>query len=266
MTNPVSTNNFTIPVTETYLAGMSFFQLFVRGYDTGLSITIHNKERVLNVGTWNFSEKTNFGQVLTNVKMKFNQLFDKADSIDYVWTGRHFTLIDAHVTPENPAEVLKTVVGPNDPDYTVLVEPVFAGYAVLDNIPSDVPRLWSEKVYTQLATRFKSKSTVVLHIDGAFATIHVFNGKKWALSVPYTVRKLDDVAYFILYALEELALEPLKTQVFYAGTDFKSGTLQHSLERFVDELRPLDLHTWTVKDGVDQHKIALESHYYHAHR
>ncbi len=266
MANPVKTNNFTIPVTDTYLAGMSFFQLFVRAYDTGLSILIHDKERVLNVGTWNFAEKTNVEQTLANVKKQYGYLFDKAEQVDYVWTGRYFTLIDALVTPDNPAEVLKKVLGSYNPSYTVIVEPVFDGYAVLDNIPTDVSRLWSERVYASLAERFKFQPTVVLHIDGAFASIHVFNGKKWVLSVPYTVRKLDDVAYFILYALEELALEPLKTQIFYAGTNFKPATLQHSLERFVDELRPFDLHTWTVKDGIDQHKVALESHYYHAHR
>lgn len=265
MANPANTNNFTIPVTESYLAGMSFFQLLVRGYDTGLTIVIHNKERVLNVGTWNFSVNISFEKALNDLKTQFHQLFTKAEKVEYVWTGRHFTLIDARVSLENAKEVLKTVVGPLEPTNTVLEEPLFDGYAVLDSVPSGVPRLWSERMYVNLAARFKAKPTLVLHIDGEFATIHVFNGKKWVLSVPYLARKLDDVAYFILYALEELAIEPLKTQVLYAGTGFKYSILHHSLERFVDELRPLNLHTWSVVDGVDQYKVALESHYYHAH-
>jgi hypothetical protein len=257
--------DFFIPVSDDALSGMSFFTILLKGYEEGITAVVLRENNVLNFGNWSFEDASTFAQKEIELKRLYPKLFAKAESITRLWAGRRYTLVDADYVPQDPKVVLKTVTGGEGVESAVVSTPLFDPYHALVNMPVDHPWIWNETIFSRLKKNCSNQPTVFFFSDGPFATVHIFDGRKWVLSVPYTAQQIEDACYFVLYALDELHIEAGKTNVYFAGIGFDANGISEVLERFVLEVKPFALDHWTVNHELAQHAVALESYIYHAH-
>lgn len=257
--------DFVIPVTDDVLSGMIPFTLMLRGHENGIVALVLSETTVRNYGSWSFEEAPTFADKEAELTVRYPNIFARAQSIKRMWSGRRYTLVDSAYVPDDGAAVLKMVTGGIGEETSVLQEPIFGTYSAIFNAPDSCQWIFNAAFFQRLGKVCSGKPSAFFFADGPYATLHVYDGKQWVLSVPYMALEVQDASYFILYAMEELGIDAESLRLFYAGFGFNAQDITEVLERFVAKVAPLRQSHWNVNHELAAHAVALEAFTYHAH-
>ncbi len=256
--------DFFIPVTDDALSGMTFFTILLKGYEEGITAIVLKDEKVINYGNWSFDDALTFLEKEAALRDLYPDLFDAASVIQRLWGGRRYAIVDEAYVPKQANAVLEKVTGKRGSEAHITSVPLFESYHALVNVPADCPWVFGNTFFSHLKQKCNRHPTAFLFADGPFATIHVYDGVRWVLSVPYTAQQVEDACYFVLYALEELEMVASKTNLFYAGIGFDEHGVKEVLERFMASVHSLPIEKWSINHQLQQHAVALESYVYYA--
>jgi hypothetical protein len=211
-------NSWCIPVTESFLTGMSHLEMQLRRSDEHFFAVMVDRNEVKNAGIWE----------LAKLPDNLHKLINQGQKISRYYSGSHFSWI-----PENfPAEelFLNEVVGEVPRDF-VLDSKSFSNYGTaLVAMPPSHHWAWSLK-----GLSFFEKKSPLIFVQADELRVHlsVFLDGEMKLFTTYHAEELSDLVYYMLFCLEQLKAHAESTHVTVSGCRFDLEQFQEQVGRFV---------------------------------
>jgi hypothetical protein len=217
-------NTWCIPVTESFLTGMSHLEMQIRRSDEHFFALMVERNEVKNAGIWE----------LAKLPENLHKLINQGQKISRYYSGSFFSWI-----PEDfPADeiFLNEVVGDRPRDF-VLDSKSFPNYgtAVVAMPPA---HQWA--LSHKMLSFFEKKSPLVfVQADGLRVGLSVFLNGEMKLFTTYHAEELADLVYYMLFCLEQLKAHAESAHLLVSGSRFDIEQYRAEAERFVASVEPL---------------------------